>query len=151
MEENKDLMENEIVDNEPVEEVTPNEVVDNEVVPNEIVDNDVADTEAPLDRNVRLMSPTRMVVRRFFRSKLSIVGLIMVVGLFLFSFLGPVVYTAWGELDIDDSGKTEYAVSTTTYTVDGQEYTVQQVTEKTLKDDFLSGPSAEHQIGRAHV
>ncbi len=47
------------------------------------------DTEMPLDKNVRLMSPTRMVIRRFFRSKLSIVGLIMVVGLFLFSFVGP--------------------------------------------------------------
>ena len=49
------------------------------------------DTEAPLDKNVRLMSPTRMVVRRFFRSKLSIIGLIMVIGLFLFSFVGPLV------------------------------------------------------------
>lgn len=47
------------------------------------------DTEAPLDKNVRLMSPTRMVVRRFFRSRLSIIGLIMVVSLFLFSFVGP--------------------------------------------------------------
>ena len=35
--------------------------------------------EVPHEKTVRLMSPTRMVVRRFFRSKLSIVGLIMVV------------------------------------------------------------------------
>ena len=78
---------------------------------------EAVDTEVPLDKNVRLMSPTRMVVRRFFRSKLSILGLIMVVGLFLFSFLGPVVYTQWGEIELDESGKTEYAESTTTYTV----------------------------------
>ena len=45
--------------------------------------------EVPLDKNLRLMSPTMMVVRRFFRSKLSIIGLIMVIGLFLFSFVGP--------------------------------------------------------------
>ena len=38
------------------------------------------------------MSPIRLVLRRFFRSKLSIVGLVMIVFLFLFSFLGPVVY-----------------------------------------------------------
>ncbi len=38
------------------------------------------------------MSPMRLVLRRFFRSKLSIVGLVMIVALFLFSFLGPVVY-----------------------------------------------------------
>ena len=41
---------------------------------------EAVDTETPLDKNVSLMSPTRMVVRRFFRSKLSILGLIMVVG-----------------------------------------------------------------------
>ena len=35
---------------------------------------EAVDTEVPLDKNVRLMSPTRMVVRRFFRSKLSILG-----------------------------------------------------------------------------
>ncbi|MBR3964248.1 MAG: ABC transporter permease [Clostridia bacterium] len=105
------------------------------------------DTEAPLDKNVRLMSPTRMVVRRFFRSRLSIVGLIMVIGLFIFSFAGPLVYTAWGEIELDESGKTEYATAVTTYTVDGVEYTVRQTTEKSLKDNFLAPPSSEHILG----
>ena len=45
--------------------------------------NEVEENEMPLDKTVRLMSPTRMVVRRFFRSKLSIVGLVMVISLFL--------------------------------------------------------------------
>ena len=67
----------------------------------------VEDTDVPLDKNVRLMSPTRMVVRRFFRSKLSIVGLIMVVGLVLFSFVGPLFYTQWGETELDKSDKTK--------------------------------------------
>ena len=105
------------------------------------------ESELPLDRQVRLMSPTRMVVRRFFRSKLSLVGLAMVVGLFLFSFVGPLLYTQWGEIQLDESGKTEYAVSETTYTVDGVEYTVRQTTEKSLKDNFLAPPSAEHILG----
>ena len=105
------------------------------------------DTEIPLDQKVRLMSPTRMVVRRFFRSKLSIVGLIMVISLFLFSFVGPLVYTEWGEIELDESGKTEYSVSTSTYTVDGVTYTVRQTTEKSLKDNFLDAPSAEHLLG----
>ena len=65
------------------------------------------ETEVPLDKTVRLMSPTRMVVRRFFRSKLSIIGLIMVISLFLFSFVGPIVYSEWGEIELDESGKTE--------------------------------------------
>ena len=105
------------------------------------------DTEVPLDKTVRLMSPTRMVVRRFFRSKLSILGLVMVIGLFLFSFLGPVIYTRWGEIELDESGKTEYAASATTYTVNGVEYTLHQTTEKYLKDNFLAPPSAEHILG----
>ena len=77
-----------------MEEITKNEVVE-----------ETQESEVPHDKTVRLMSPTRMVVRRFFRSKLSIVGLIMVVGLFVFSFLGPLVYTEWGEIELDESGK----------------------------------------------
>lgn len=113
----------------------------------EIKEKQQIDTEAPLDKNVRLMSPTRMVVRRFFRSRLSIIGLVMVIGLFLFSFLGPLVYTQWGEIELDESGKIEYATSTATYTVDGVEYNLHQTTEKTMKDNFLAPPSAEHILG----
>ena len=46
---------------------------------------DGADGETPLDKNIKLMSPMRMVLRRFFRSKLSIVGIAMLVFLVLFS------------------------------------------------------------------
>ena len=108
---------------------------------------ETVDTEAPLDKNIKLMSPTRMVVRRFFRSRLSILGLIMVVGLFLFSFVGPLIYTQWGEIELDESGKTEYATSVTTYTVDGVEYTLRQTTETFLKDNFRDPPSARHILG----
>lgn len=108
---------------------------------------EIKDTETPLDKNVRMMSPTRMVVRRFFRSKLSIIGLIMVVGLFVFSFFGPFMYTRWGEIELDESGKTEYSISETTYTVNGEEYTIRQTTEKSLKDNFLAPPSNEHILG----
>ena len=68
------------------------------------------DTETPLDKNVRLMSPARMVVRRFFRSKLSIVGLIMVVGLFLFSFVGPLFLADIPDVVVqtDDAGNVVY-------------------------------------------
>jgi peptide/nickel transport system permease protein len=82
MEENKTLPEVEAMASEEVSEVSIKS----------------ADTEAPLDKNLRLMSPTRMVVRRFFRSKLSIIGLVMVISLFIFSFLGPVLYNTWGEI-----------------------------------------------------
>ena len=114
----------------------------------ELKENAALETEdTPLDKNVRLMSPTQMLLRRFFRSKLSILGLIMVVGLFVFCFLGPLVYTQWGETDLDKSGKTEYATSETTYTVDGVTYTIHQTTETHLVDNFLSAPSLEHPLG----
>ncbi len=115
------------------------------------------DTEAPLDKNLRLMSPGMMVVRRFFRSKLSIVGLVMVISLFLFSFLGPVLiadttdgYTdagKWGETELDRSGKVEYSVNVTTFTVNGVEYTIHQTTEKQVADNFLQRPSGNHPLG----
>ncbi len=114
---------------------------------NEQVTPKVEDTEVPLDKNVKLMSPTRMVVRRFFRSKLSLIGLVMVISLFLFSFLGPVVYTRWGEVEVDRSGKIDYAASETTYTVDGVEYTLRQSVETQLEDHNLTGPSSRHILG----
>ena len=109
--------------------------------------NEVVDTETPLDKNVRLMSPNQMLVRRFFRSKLSILGLFMVVGLFVFCFLGPLFYTQWGETELDRSGKVQYSTAEHTYTVDGVEYTIHQTTETVLIDNFLAAPSAEHPLG----
>ena len=51
------------------------------------------------------MSPMQMVLRRFFRSRLSLVGLIMLVALFVFSFAGPPVMHMfgyqWNETDTD--------------------------------------------------
>ena len=108
---------------------------------------ETVDTELPLDKNIKLMSPTRMVVRRFFRSRLSILGLVMVVGLFIFSFFGPMVYTQWGEIELDESGKIEYTSAEVTYTVDGEVYTVRQSTEKYLKDNFREPPSTRHLLG----
>jgi len=124
-----------------MEEVKNEEMQEKEVLP------EVADTEVPLDKNVRLMSPTRMVVRRFFRSKLSILGLVMVVSLFLFSFVGPLIYNQWGEIELDESGRVDYATNSVTYTVNGVEYTLHQSTETHKKDNFLSPPSAEHILG----
>ena len=109
--------------------------------------NEVVDTETPLDKNVRLMSPNQMLIRRFFRSKLSILGLVMVVGLFVFCFLGPLFYTQWGETELDRSGKVQYSTAEHTYTVDGVEYTIHRTAETVLIDNFLASPSADHPLG----
>ena len=127
---------------------------------------DTKDTSAPLDKNVKLLSPTQMVLRRFFRSKLSIIGLVMIVGLFLFSFVGPlfvadlgtknemgaIVYDPndgkWGETELDTSGVIEY--TTEEYTVideNGNEIVIRQTVERKLKDNFRAPPSADHILG----
>ncbi len=107
--------------------------------------------EDALDRNVRLMSPTRMVIRRFFRSRLSIVGLIMLIGLFLFCWVGPLIYTQWGPSEMDNSPKLEYEVHQVTYEKDGVTYTFHQVTETTKSVNILAKPSAEHPLGTDKV
>ena len=130
---------------------------------------EVVDTEVPLDENLRLMSPTMMVVRRFFRSKLSIIGLVMVIGLFLFSFVGPIFLSEtptmkevggverpeyvenngkWGETELDKSGKTTISVPVkVTYTIDGKEYVVYQTLETAHIYNSLEAPSANHILG----
>lgn len=53
------------------------------------------------------LTPARMVLRRFFRSRLSVVGLVMIVALFAFAFLGPMIFGifgyTWGETEVDRS------------------------------------------------
>ncbi|MBE6975484.1 MAG: ABC transporter permease [Ruminococcaceae bacterium] len=103
--------------------------------------------EVALDKNVRLMSPTRMVVRRFFRSKLSIVGLVMIVSLFLFCWAGPLVYTQWGQSETDYTPKVEYTTHTVTYVVNGETVTLTQVVETTKPINALAAPDSRHPLG----
>ena len=107
----------------------------------------VLEDNEPLDKNVRLMSPTRMVVRRFFRSKLSVVGLVILVALFLFCWLGPVVYSRYAETEQDINGKTEYTEQPVTVVVDGKEVTFYQVVETGKTINSLAKPSSDHILG----
>ncbi len=127
-----------------------NTVLDEEKVSEVLEQENVKPSEedAPLDKNVRLMSPTQMVLRRFFRSKLSVIGLIMIIGLFLFSFLGPVVYTKWGETELDKSGTYLYTPNEITYVDEnGVEHTIKQTTERQEMYNYLAPPSSEHPLG----
>ncbi len=101
-----------------------------------------------MEETYQEMSPMRLVMRRFFRSRLSIVGLIMVVFLFVFSFLGPVVYTKWGEQDRDKSGSE--IVRTSTYDMIDENGNVVHVSEvMTFVSDYniYDDPSGEHLLG----
>ena len=126
-----------------------NEYIENDQIVEE-KDPSVAEEQeldTPLDRNVRMMSPARIIMRRFFRSKLSVIGLVMLVALFLFCFLGPVVYNTWGEIEVDESPIVEYTSKTIEYQKNGKTYTAYQITEKTEKENALAPMSAEHPLG----
>ena len=94
------------------------------------------------------MSPLRMVGRRFFRSKLSIVGLVMIVFLVLFSVLGPVIYDRWGEETVD---RTEVIVTVrNSYEYideDGQTVVVKEVLQHTSNINSYADPSKDHLLG----
>lgn len=61
--------------------------------------NDGLHGENLTDR-VKVLSPGRTVAKRFFRSKLSVIGLLILLALFLFSFIGPFI-SPWGEKEAD--------------------------------------------------
>ena len=99
------------------------------------------------EQTLKLMSPMQMVIRRFFRSKLSIIGLVMVVSLFVFCWVGPLVYTV-SPTEIDKSGKVEVTQKEVVYVGEnGVEHVFIQNIETTLTDNMLSAPSLDHPLG----
>lgn len=55
-----------------------------------------------LNDRVKVLSPGMTIAKRFFRSRLSVVGLVILVLLFLFSFVGPLL-SPWGEMEVDET------------------------------------------------
>ena len=94
------------------------------------------------------MSPIRLIMRRFFRSKLSIVGLLMIVFLFLFSFLGPVVYQRWGEETVDRTQVSNLIYQTYYYTdANGNEIEVVEQLEHISGINNYASPGNVHLLG----
>ena len=58
--------------------------------------------EGSLADRVRIVSPTKLVFKRFFRSRLSVVGLSIFLVLLVFSFLGP-AFVPWEQAEVDYS------------------------------------------------
>ena len=101
------------------------------------------------EMTLKLISPFQMVLRRFFRSKLSVIGLLMIISLFLFCWVGPLVYTSWSATDIDKTGKLDYTtpVRVEFTDEDGNSYSFVQMIETQKTDNILSTPSASHPLG----
>ena len=122
-----------------------------EILNEELPEGQLPDSESPevgedkpLDKNVKLMSPGRMVMRRFFRSKLSIAGIVMLVALLVFCWLGPVVYHRWGETQTDHSGKIDCIVDEKTVET-GESYYQVVVTYSEI--NYLAPPTTDHVLG----
>lgn len=83
-----------------------------------------------LSDNIKIMTPGKLILKRFFRSKLSIAGLIGLAFLFLFCFLGP-AFSPYGE--IEKVGATRVVETIFNYTVTdpgtGEEITMYEIRE----------------------
>lgn len=91
-----------------------------------------------LSDNIRVLSPAQMVAKRFFRSKLSVAGLVIIIFLFLFSFVGP-LFSSWGETEADYFDEPEISVSyvDVEYEADGEMQTakITTVIQKQINSD----------------
>lgn len=114
---------------------------------NEIQEKSVP-TEEIQEETYKEMSPIRLVLRRFFRSRLSVVGLIMIAFLFLFSFLGPVIYNKWGEIEQDRTEVLRYTDNEIEYIDEfGNKIIIIQQIETVSPINDKASPSKEHLLG----
>lgn len=144
---------------EPIEELEENVggVVNDEINEEHIAETgeELALAEASdelhgenLNDRVKVLSPGMTVLKRFFRSKLSVVGLVILIALFLFSFLGP-VFSPYKEGTIDMSGGRDLVeTNEIEFKVDGQTQScyyiaVTKGTTYNLRGDM----TAEHWLG----
>lgn len=110
---------------------------------------DKDNTEPELVQNFRVISPGRMVAKRFFKSKLSIAGLIMIVFVFIFSFVGPLIVDAtWGykETQVFKIERNTDMVTIAQFTgPDGRPYSYYDRSQTLII--FKAPPSSEHWLG----
>ena len=103
--------------------------------------------EEKIEETYKEMSPFKLILRRFFRSRLSVVGLVMLVFLFAFSFLGPLVYSKWGETEVDRTKVITIVEVEHTYINEyGEEIVVIQELEIET-DNLKAKPSWDHLLG----
>lgn len=106
-------------------------------------------TEQELGQRFRVISPGRMVAKRFFKSKLSIVGLIMIIFVFLFSFIGPlIVDVTWGygETEVFEVPRISDMLTTADFKApDGKVYDYYDKSQTTIH--YKAPLSSEHWLG----
>ncbi len=120
-------------------------VGENEIDNAQVSENAVHEVEEK--ETYQQMSPIRLVGRRFFRSKLSIVGICMIVFLFAFAILGPVIYDKWSEEEVDRTMVTSTVQTVIDYDFgEGVVSITEEVVHKTELNAYAS-PSKDHLLG----
>lgn len=100
-----------------------------------------------LNDRVKLLSPGMTVLKRFFRSKLSVVGLVILIALFLFSFVGP-LFSPYGEDDMDyGAGKDSVVTTPVTFIVDGEEVTCYYISVTPNSSNAKGDMTKDHWLG----
>ncbi len=104
-----------------------------------------------LNDRVRVLSPGMMVAKRFFRSKLSVVGLIIIIALFLISFIGP-IFSPWyknGEAVYDDENIKEIVTTEKIvyYDDEGNEQIAYEITVFVPEHNIRGDLSSSHWLG----
>ncbi|TAH69518.1 MAG: ABC transporter permease [Anaerolineaceae bacterium] len=106
-------------------------------------------TETEAEQHFRVISPSRMVAKRFFKSKLSIIGLIMIIFVFVFSFVGPIIIDAtWGykETQVFKIERISDMVTTAQFAgPDGKVYDYYDKSQTQVL--FKAPPSFDHWLG----
>ena len=88
------------------DEITNSSLEDSNQSKSDEVGGEGGEEESIEEVTGRTLSPGRLVLKRFFRSKLSMTGLIILIALFVFSFIGPLfdfLPFIWGEKEADNS------------------------------------------------
>ena len=100
------------------------------------------------------LSPARVVMRRFFRSRLSLIGVIMLIALFAFAFIGPPVMNMlgyqWAETETDHTPTVKRAIkelNVKTTDAEGNEYSIIQYVEETVGINSYAPLSLNHLLG----
>lgn len=101
------------------------------------------------------LSPVMMVMRRFFRSRLSLVGVIMLAALFIFAFLGPPVMHMfgyqWAETETDHTPTIKRATTIlegiTTTDAEGNTYSIVQFVEEEVGINSYAPSTLSHPLG----
>ena len=105
------------------------------------------DIDEPLDAKARTLSPTVLLLKRFFRSKLSITGLVIIIVLFVFSYLGPFVFNQWGEKQPDISGNDTIETNPVEVVTPNGTIQVTEVVVMHGADNKYDAPSLRHWFG----